>query len=256
MALPRIPDHRPPPATPSAPIAAVCFDLDDTLLDHSRAERLAALAFQERWRGDLPAYDDFAAAWKQATAAAFEVYLAGRVAFRGQRRLRIRSLFRDEAIPDDECDRRFAVYLDGYRAHWRLCADALPALDALGHLPLAIITNAPAEQQQAKLERTGIAGRFRALCTPETAGAGKPAAAIFHQACERLGVRPERCLHVGDHREHDAIGACAAGLRGVWIDRAGVGDRADPGGHAGERITSLAGLPSLVTGAHRPEAGR
>ena len=44
------------------------------------------------------------------------------------------------------------------------------------------------------------------------AGASKPDPAIFRLALERLGVQPERTLHVGDSPA-DAEGAQAAGMR-------------------------------------------
>lgn len=44
------------------------------------------------------------------------------------------------------------------------------------------------------------------------AGASKPGPAVFRLALERLGVRPERALHVGDSQA-DEEGARAAGMR-------------------------------------------
>jgi putative hydrolase of the HAD superfamily len=218
-------------------IRAVCFDLDDTLIDSTAAERVGALRFAERFRGQLTPGEDFHARWRAATAAAFERYLAGEIPFTEQRRARVRALCAD-APGDAEADARFAVYLEGYRAEWRLFADVLPILDALRALPLGIISNAPLAQQREKLVRTGIADRFATIQTPDRAGSGKPHAAIFHATCADLGCAPHECLHVGDHLDHDALGACAAGLRGVWLDRSGA-----PAGSPGvERVDSLAGL--------------
>lgn len=68
--------------------------------------------------------------------------------------------------------------------------------------------------------------------------------------CERLGVAPAATVYVGDSLESDALGACAAGLTGIWLDRPGAaaGGRQRDGAatvdHAPAlRITSLAGLP-------------
>ncbi len=47
-------------------------------------------------------------------------------------------------------------------------------------------------------------------------GIEKPNPAIFHRACDRLGVRPEDAVHVGDSEEHDVAGARAAGCLGWW----------------------------------------
>ncbi|MBA3685487.1 MAG: HAD family hydrolase, partial [Planctomycetes bacterium] len=137
-------------------IRAVCFDLDDTLLDHSAAERSAALVFQGVFRDQLPPCADFPLRWKTATAAAFDRYLAGEIPFQGQRRARIRALFADDAISDAECDARFATYLEGCRRDWRLFPDTLPALDALRGVPLAVVSNAPLAQQRDKLARFGL----------------------------------------------------------------------------------------------------
>lgn len=50
------------------------------------------------------------------------------------------------------------------------------------------------------------------VVTSAEAGAAKPDPRLFRLALERLGVRPERALHVGD-RDEDEQGARAAGMR-------------------------------------------
>jgi putative hydrolase of the HAD superfamily len=50
------------------------------------------------------------------------------------------------------------------------------------------------------------------VVTSAEAGAPKPDPAVFLCALERLGIRPERALHVGDS-EPDQAGARAAGMR-------------------------------------------
>ena len=52
------------------------------------------------------------------------------------------------------------------------------------------------------------------IATSAEAGEPKPSPAVFRLALERLGVRPERALHVGDSQADEA-GARAAGLRFV-----------------------------------------
>jgi HAD superfamily hydrolase (TIGR01458 family) len=46
---------------------------------------------------------------------------------------------------------------------------------------------------------------------------GKPAAAFFRAACERLGMAAERVLMVGDDIDADVGGAMAAGLQGALV---------------------------------------
>ncbi|RMG86737.1 MAG: HAD family hydrolase, partial [Candidatus Dadabacteria bacterium] len=53
-------------------------------------------------------------------------------------------------------------------------------------------------------------------------GAEKPDPEIFHGAARRLGLPPERILHVGDLVREDLLGAQRAGLRAVLVDREGT----------------------------------
>ncbi len=61
------------------------------------------------------------------------------------------------------------------------------------------------------LERAGLAGSFDAIVSSAEAGVAKPDAAVFRVALDRLGVPPERALHIGDG-ESDEAGAAGAGM--------------------------------------------
>jgi putative hydrolase of the HAD superfamily len=65
------------------------------------------------------------------------------------------------------------------------------------------------------LEQLELAPFFSVVVTPADAGATKPDPRIFELALERLRVRPERTLHVGDGQV-DEEGARAAGLAFAW----------------------------------------
>ena len=88
-------------------------------------------------------------------------------------------------------------------------AEAVAALTRLG-LRLAVVSNWDVALH-GYLEHLGLAGRFEAVLTSAEAGAPKPDPRIFRLALERLGVMPERALHVGDS-EADEEGARAAGM--------------------------------------------
>lgn len=62
------------------------------------------------------------------------------------------------------------------------------------------------------LERAGVGHRFDVVVSAAEAGALKPDPRIFRLALERLGVAPERAVHIGDD-DVDRAGARAAGLR-------------------------------------------
>jgi putative hydrolase of the HAD superfamily len=97
----------------------------------------------------------------------------------------------------------------------------VPALDALAHRPLGVITNGLEAQQRDKLTRTGIIDRFAAVVTSDGTKRSKPDPRIFHHAAAVMDARREHCAHVGDDWARDVEGATGAGFRAIWLVRAG-----------------------------------
>jgi putative hydrolase of the HAD superfamily len=73
------------------------------------------------------------------------------------------------------------------------------------------------------LERCGLGELLDGAVSSAVAGARKPDPAIFALALELAGCGPEEALHVGDTLEEDVVGARAAGIRSLLIDRTGNG---------------------------------
>jgi FMN hydrolase / 5-amino-6-(5-phospho-D-ribitylamino)uracil phosphatase len=93
--------------------------------------------------------------------------------------------------------------------------DVLPTLASLhGRVALGSVSNGAAD-----LQAIGIAHFFQASVAAHSAGCAKPDAAIYHAACDALGVMPEEAVYVGDDPLLDVEGAQKAGLRAVWMNR-------------------------------------
>lgn len=228
----------------SPAIEAVLFDLDDTLLDGTAAAAaglrgLVARCPEVSWAAAV-------AAWDEAFAEHFPRYLAGEATMAQTRAARIRA-WADRlgvAVEAGSEPAWFEWYRAGYEAGWAQFADVGGCLDALAGLRLGVITNGDGEQQRAKLAALGLAGRLAPVIVSGDAGFAKPDPRIFGLAAAALGVPPGRCLMVGDNRAGDAVGAQAAGMVGVWLNR-----RAEPApDDAVPQIPSLAALPGLVAG--------
>ncbi|HET7554727.1 MAG TPA: HAD-IA family hydrolase [Gaiellaceae bacterium] len=106
-----------------------------------------------------------------------------------------------------------ADFVDGFVAAMRfeLLPGARAAVERLRRLglELAVVSNWDIGLR-AQLDGLGLDGL--AVVTSAEAGAPKPDPAVFLRALERLGVRPERALHVGDS-DADEEGANAAGMQ-------------------------------------------
>jgi putative hydrolase of the HAD superfamily len=95
---------------------------------------------------------------------------------------------------------------------FRLADGADAALDALqaAGLSLACVANWDISLHD-HLRRLGLADRFEVTLTSAEAQAEKPEPGIFLLALARLGIRPDRALHIGDE-DTDRAGAASAGL--------------------------------------------
>jgi HAD superfamily hydrolase (TIGR01509 family) len=69
------------------------------------------------------------------------------------------------------------------------------------------------------LEREGIAGLFETVVVSDEVGWRKPKAVIFETALDRLGLRPNEALFVGDRADIDVVGAQGVGMHAAWINR-------------------------------------
>jgi putative hydrolase of the HAD superfamily len=106
-------------------------------------------------------------------------------------------------------------FVDAFMASIRFepLPGALEALEGLRRrgLDLAVVSNWDIGLAE-HLERIETDRLFSTIVTSAEAGAAKPDPAVFRLALERLGVTPERALHVGDEPE-DEQGATAVGMR-------------------------------------------
>lgn len=87
--------------------------------------------------------------------------------------------------------------------------EGLKAFQALG-LPMACVTNKPADFAEPLLERMGLADCFVLVVGGDTTTRKKPHPQPILHACEVMETRPEENLHIGDSR-HDIEAARAAG---------------------------------------------
>jgi putative hydrolase of the HAD superfamily len=211
-------------------IRVALFDLDDTLFAHREAVD-AGLAAHRAALGGLIAEADGATEsvrWHELEEEHYHRYLSGELDFLGQRRARARSFVAPYGmvlVTDTEAEAWYDSYLVHYEASWTLHDDTLPCLDALTAEPdplhIGLITNGDLRAQTAKLQNTGLLSRIEHTIASGSVGVAKPDAAIFARACDVFDCAPGETAYIGDRLTTDALGASAAGLLGVWLDRAG-----------------------------------
>ena len=166
---------------------------------------------------------------------------------------------RDEASLGDLRDRCAAVIAGELREHglepamareallgsleFSAFDDAAPALRALrdGGARLVVASNWDCSLPEV-LRTAGLLGLVDEVVSSAVVRRAKPAPEVFLEALRRAGATPHEALHVGDSVENDVLGARAAGVRAVLLDRDGVAPRDI------ESVQSLAEVPSLTFG--------
>jgi putative hydrolase of the HAD superfamily len=229
-------------------VSAVVFDLDGTLFDHLSSARRGL----SKWLAglDVVLTPELASAWFEAEERHVTSWREGLVSWAEQRRRRLRDFLPLIGAPvgtDNDLDEVFvAGYLLAYERAWVGYDDVDSALDALHDhgVVTAMLTNGTQEQQEAKLAHLGLLGRKGQVFTAEGLGVAKPDPRAFDLVCAHLSLSPEQVLYVGDDYEVDVLAARAAGLRAVYLDRAGTGPMTEH-----NRITTLAQLLAYVTGS-------
>ena len=118
-------------------------------------------------------------------------------------------------------------------------------------LAIGLVTNGEAEFQWRHIEALALREMVDTVLISETEGLRKPNKVIFLRAAERLNVRPEQCLFVGDNPIADILGAHAAGMQTAWF-RSGMVWPNDIAAPPGAVVDTLPEVLEVIK-AHRAE---
>ncbi|MDR0912457.1 MAG: TIGR02253 family HAD-type hydrolase [Methanobrevibacter sp.] len=96
-------------------------------------------------------------------------------------------------------------------------------LDVLIHLKtkgykLAVISNGKTIKQWEKLVRLNLHHFFDEIITSQEVGLDKPNIRIFEQALERMNVKAENSIMVGNKFDVDVLGGINAGMGGILVN--------------------------------------
>lgn len=103
---------------------------------------------------------------------------------------------------------------------WHVYEDVLPTLDHLAShgVKLGIISNWD-DRLRPLLGALKLDRYFDVILISCESGFTKPSPVMFNLAAEKLGLAPERILHVGDSLDLDVQGAKGVGLNTLWLRR-------------------------------------
>jgi len=204
---------------------AVFFDMDDTLVDDTRA---TAVAWDTVCRDLGPRLGIEPEKLRQAIrreVAAFRKVEPPvrhqRVGVDESRAIVVGKALRAGGLDDSLATQVSHDYARIKREHLRPFDDAFSTIESVraAGLRVGLITNGPAETGRDKIDRFGFGRYMDVIVIEGEFGRGKPDPAVFNHALRSVGAEPSEAWHVGDDLTADVGGAQAAGIHAVWIHR-------------------------------------
>ncbi|RKQ40193.1 5-amino-6-(5-phospho-D-ribitylamino)uracil phosphatase YigB [Enterobacter sp. R1(2018)] len=203
---------------PLGPVAALTFDLDDTLYDNrpviERTE-LESLSFVQNYHPSLSAITkpDFMRLRQAIRLAEPDIYHD----VTEWRRRAVEQAMLDAGLTAEEAAAGAAASMANF-AQWRsrieVPQETHDTLAALAKKwPLVAITNGNAEPHLFGLDKY-----FKFVLRAGPHGRSKPFNDMYHLAAEKLAVPLAHILHVGDDLTTDVAGAVRCGMQACWIN--------------------------------------
>lgn len=139
-------------------------------------------------------------------------------------RVYTRFTFEGLGVPPEAAERAWARLYNRAGDLWRIPDPQafwiLEALKKKGYR-LGVISNSNGTVE-ALLQQAGLAPFLDVILDSGRVGVEKPDPRIFRMALERVGVKPEEAVHIGDLYSVDIVGAKRASLHGILLDPIGA----------------------------------
>ncbi len=196
------------------------LDLDDTILDFGKAERIA-LSKTLRQFGIEPE-DSICTRYSQINRAHWEMLERREITRQQVLTGRFHVLFKELGKEADPAELAAC-----YESHLASGHDFLPgaeeALKSLsGRYRLFIASNGTGNVQYTRMKSAKLEPYFEKVFISEQLGADKPSPAFFAACFDQIpGFRREKAMIVGDSLTSDILGGQNAGIATCWVNPCG-----------------------------------
>lgn len=197
-------------------IEILFLDLDDTILDFHRAERIA---ISKTFRAfGLEPTDEVLDTYHHINQQHWKRLERGEITRDQVLTGRFQVLFSQMGIPADP-----EAVARGYEHNLSIGHYFLPGaketLEELkGKYRLFLASNGTASVQHGRLTSAGLYPYFEEVFVSQDLGANKPSKAFFDACAARIpGYAPEKAMMVGDSLSSDILGGIRAGMYTCWV---------------------------------------
>ncbi len=199
----------------------VYFDLDDTLLDHRKAEKRALADVRMQHADILGEFDQqrIEDVYHEGNVKLWIQYSAGEITKPQLQRRRFEYLLDGLSIGHVDPHEMGAYYIERYTHYWDYIEGAEQAFFRIAEkYPVGVLTNGFAKTQHKKLAQfSAMRDKLSAIVVSEEFGHMKPHPKLFDYAATQAETPPERIVYVGDSMHSDVEGGQRAGWTVIWF---------------------------------------
>ncbi|MHA7107937.1 YjjG family noncanonical pyrimidine nucleotidase [Bacillus sp. C-3-6] len=193
------------------------FDVDDTLLDFQKAEKMALrVLFEEK---GIPLTDEIEARYKKINKGLWDAFEKGELSRKEVINTRFSLLFQEygEEVDGILFENNYRNYLEEGN---QLMQGAFEFINQIqGEYELYIVTNGVSKTQDKRLRNAGLHLLFKDVFVSEDTGFQKPMKEYFDYVFERIpNFAPEEGLIIGDSLSADIKGGYVAGIDTCWFN--------------------------------------
>lgn len=194
------------------------LDLDNTILDFSKAEAIAIRKTMAEY--GLEPTDALAARYSEVNDCHWKALERGELTRDQVVTGRFAAFFGEQGIQVDAAAvaKTYETYLS--QGHWFLPgAEETVKQKLYGKYKLYLASNGTAVVQKGRMTSADLYPYFEESFVSQELGHNKPSKEYFDAAFARIpGFDPNECLMVGDSLTSDILGGKNAGLRTVWVN--------------------------------------
>ena len=195
----------------------VFFDLDNTIFDFSKAERIALLRTLDKM--GLSPTEGILSRYSEINASQWKRLERGEIDRAEVKKGRYRILFEEFGVDADPVTA--AKTYEGFLGQGHYFIEGAPELleSLYGRYRLYLVTNGTTCVQKGRIASAGIAKYFEEIFISEEIGYDKPSARFFEYCFGRIpDFSKDRAVIVGDSLTSDIQGGINAGIRTIWFN--------------------------------------
>ncbi|EOP16538.1 MULTISPECIES: YjjG family noncanonical pyrimidine nucleotidase [Bacillus] len=193
------------------------FDVDDTLLDFQKTEKVALrMLFEEK---GIPLTSEVEARYKKVNKGLWDVFEKGEINRDEVVNTRFSILFKEYGKEVDGI-----LFENNYRSYLeegnQLIQGAFEFINQIqNEYDLYIVTNGISKTQDKRLRNAGLHSLFKGIFVSEDTGFQKPMKEYFDYVFERIpNFASEEGLIIGDSLSADIKGGYVAGIDTCWFN--------------------------------------